>query len=218
MTVASSPNRIAPLTTSVPNVSDLAARKAALRKAALSARAALDPEAKAAAAEAIAGFGGELVADERPARVSLFFSVKGEVDTGPLATKLAAAGVPLCLPVIARKGEPLLFRSWKPGDPLEDKPFGLREPLESAAEVIPDLLFVPLAAFDVLGARVGYGGGFYDRTLEKLRAAGPAFAVGLAFAAQQVEEVPVAGHDEPLDAILTERGVFRPGLQGLVAP
>ncbi len=200
------------MTSSVPQVSDLAARKAALRKSALAARAALDPREQAAAAQAIAAFGGELVAEERPARVSLFFSVKGEIDTGPLAAKLVAAGVPLCLPVIVRKGEPLVFRSWKPGDPLEDKPFGLREPPESASEVVPDLLFVPLAAFDAAGARVGYGGGFYDRTLEKLRAVGPAFAVGLAFAAQQVEAVPVAGHDEPLDAILTEKGVIRPGL------
>ncbi|WP_026363155.1 5-formyltetrahydrofolate cyclo-ligase [Methylopila sp. M107] len=195
----------------VPQVSDLATAKAELRKAALAARAALGEAERIAAAHAIAQLGGEIVAGERPARVSLFFSVKGEIDTGPLAQKLHAAGVPLCLPVIVRKGAPLVFRSWKPGDRLDEKPFGLREPPESAGQVTPDLLFVPLAAFDAAGARVGYGGGFYDRTLDKLRGEGPAYAVGLAFAAQEVEAVPVARHDEPLDAILTEAGVILPG-------
>lgn len=187
---------------------DLAAEKAAVRKAALSARASIGEAERAAAGQAIAALGGEIVADERPACVSLFFPVKGEIDVLPLAQKLAAVGIPLCLPVIVAKGEPLLFRRWRPGLPLEDKPFGLKEPLESALEVEPDLLFAPLAAFDRHGGRIGYGGGFYDRTLEKLRAKGAALAVGVAFAAQEVESVPVADHDQPIDFVLTERGVL----------
>jgi 5-formyltetrahydrofolate cyclo-ligase len=183
--------------------------KAALRKAALSARAALPDSLRAAAAEAIASAGAEIVARERPARVSLFFSVRGEIETAALAARLAEMGVPLCLPVIVRKGEPLVFREWRPGDPLEDRPFGLKEPPASAAEVEPDLLFTPLAAFDAAGRRLGYGGGFYDRTLAQLRAKKPAFAIGLAFAAQEVPEVPVFDYDEPLDGVLTENG-FRP--------
>lgn len=186
-----------------------AAEKAALRQTALAARAELPNDVRFAAAKAIAGHGAEIVARERPARVSVFISVKGEIGTGPLMVKLAALGVPLCLPVIARKAAPLVFRSWKPGQPLVDRPFGLKEPPEGAEDVEPDLLFVPLAAFDAEGRRVGYGGGFYDRTLEKLRAGGPAYAVGLAFAAQEVACVPVAAHDQPIDGVLTENG-FRP--------
>lgn len=186
---------------------DIAARKAAVRREALAARAAIGAEGRAAAGAAIAGFGGEIVARERPERVSLFFPVRGEIDVLPLAEKLAAAGVPLCLPVIVAKGEPLVFRDWKPGDPLEDRPFGLKEPPAGVEEVTPDLLFAPLAAFDRAGGRIGYGGGFYDRTLEKLRASGAALAVGVAFAAQEVDAVPVAGHDQRIDFVLTERGV-----------
>lgn len=182
------------------------AQKAALRASALAARAALSDEARAAAALAIAEEGAELVAREKPSRVSLFISVRGEIDLGPLAEKLSLAGVPLCLPVIVAKGEPLIFRAWAPGEPLEDKRFGLREPPVSAEEVTPDLLFVPLAAFDATGARIGYGGGFYDRTLEKLRQAGSALAIGLAFSAQALETVPVEPHDQPLDGVLTEKG------------
>jgi 5-formyltetrahydrofolate cyclo-ligase len=185
---------------------EIAARKAAIRKAALGARALIDAATRLEAAHAIADFGGAVVAREKPERVSLFFSVKGEIDTGPLAGKLAQAGVPLCLPVIVGKGEPLVFRDWRPGDPLDDRPFGLKEPPESAAEVVPDLLFVPLAAFDRLGGRVGYGGGFYDRTLDKLRSnGGRAVAIGLAFATQEVACAPVAAHDALLEWILTER-------------
>lgn len=182
------------------------ALKAALRKAALARRSALGEDARAAAAETVAALGGEIVAREKPACASLFWSVKGEIDIGPLARKLVAAGVKLCLPVIERKAAPLVFRAWRPGDALVDRPFGLKEPPEGVEEVEPDLLFVPLAAFDRAGGRVGYGGGFYDRTLEKLRAKKPALAIGLAFAVQEVEGVPVESHDERLDGVLTESG------------
>lgn len=182
------------------------ALKAALRTAALARRNALDEGFRATAAQAVAGFGGEIVAREKPSCVSLFWSVKGEIDIGPLARKLDVAGVKLCLPVIERKAAPLVFRAWRPGDALVDRPFGLKEPPEGVEEVEPDLLFVPLAAFDRAGGRVGYGGGFYDRTLEKLRAKQPALAIGLAFAAQEVETVPLESHDAPLDGVLTEEG------------
>lgn len=187
--------------------SDVAAEKAALRKAALAARAALGGDERRAAALAVAELGAELVAREKPARVSLFISVKGEIDMAPLAERLAALGVSLCLPVIAAKAAPLVFRDWRPGDALEDRPFGLKEPPASVAEVAPDLLFVPLAAFDGDGGRIGYGGGFYDRTLEKLRAEGAALAVGVAFAAQEISRAPVEVHDQPLDYVLTETGL-----------
>jgi 5-formyltetrahydrofolate cyclo-ligase len=182
------------------------ADKASLRSRALAARAELSDDTRRAAGAAVAAAGAEVVAREKPARVSLFISVKGEIDTAPLADALAALGVSLCLPVIAAKGQPLVFRDWRPGDPLDDRPFGLKEPPPTAAEVEPDLLFVPLAAFDGAGRRVGYGGGFYDRTLEKLRARRATLAVGLAFGAQEVEHVPTEAWDQPLDGLLTEHG------------
>lgn len=187
---------------------DAAADKAALRREVLARRAALPDDLRVRAGLAIADLGGALVAHERPACVSLFISIRGEIDTAPLMARLAAAGVPLCLPAIVARGQPLVFRSWRPGQPLEEKRFGLLEPPEGAPETIPDLLFVPLAAFDAEGFRLGYGGGFYDRTLEKLRANGPATAIGLAFADQQVDAVPTDAFDQRLDGVLTETGAF----------
>ena len=184
-------------------------QKAALRASALKARSELAEEGRIAAGLAVAAEGTALVARRRPKRVSLFFSVRGEIDTLPLARRLAEQGVALCLPVIVKKAAPLVFRDWRPGDPLVDRPFGLKEPPAGAAEVTPDFVFVPLAAFDAAGGRLGYGGGFYDRTLEQLRAKQRVGAVGLAFAAQEVEAGPTLDHDAPLDGVLTERG-FRP--------
>ena len=184
-------------------------QKAALRASALKARSELAEEGRIAAGLAVAAEGTALVARRRPKRVSLFFSVRGEIDTLPLARRLAEQGVALCLPVIVKKAAPLVFRDWRPGDPLVDRPFGLKEPPADAAEVTPDFVFVPLAAFDAAGGRLGYGGGFYDRTLEQLRAKQRVVAVGLAFAAQEVEAVPTLDHDAPLDGMLTELG-FRP--------
>ncbi|WP_020186399.1 5-formyltetrahydrofolate cyclo-ligase [Methylopila sp. 73B] len=185
---------------------DPAALKAALRAETLARRAAIPPDERAQAAEAVAEVGAELVARLRPRRVSVFVAIRGEIETAPLMTRLHAMGVLLCLPVIARKDAPLMFRAWAPGEPLETRRFGLLEPGDAAEEVEPDLLFAPLAAFDAHGFRLGYGGGFYDRSLEKLRASRPTTAVGLAFAAQEVERVPTDAYDQRLDGVLTEFG------------
>jgi len=189
---------------------DPAALKAALRAETLARRAAIPADERARAAEAVAGVGAELVGRLRPRRVSVFVAIRGEIETAPLMARLHAIGVPLCLPVIARKDAPLVFRAWTPGEPLETRRFGLLEPGDAAEEVEPDLLFAPLAAFDARGFRLGYGGGFYDRTLEKLRASRPTTAVGLAFAAQEVARVPTDAYDQRLDGLLTERGYAAP--------
>ncbi|GLK77230.1 hypothetical protein GCM10008171_24840 [Methylopila jiangsuensis] len=186
---------------------EAAAEKAALRSEILARRAAIPPKARAAAAAAVAREGEALVARLKPASVSAFFSVRGEIDAGPLMARLAARGVALALPVIVQKDAPLVFRAWAPGEALEKKRFGLMEPPASAPEIAPGLLFVPLAAFDDRGYRLGYGGGFYDRTLERLRARGRAVAIGLAFAEQRVERVPIDAYDQRLDGVLTERGL-----------
>lgn len=135
-----------------------------------------------------------------------------EIDVLPLLSLLAAAGAVTALPEVTGRGEALRFRRWQPGQPLTDGPFKTVHPPETAAVVTPTAVIVPLLAFDARGYRLGYGGGFYDRTLHGLRAAGQApLTIGAAFAGQALAEVPVEGHDEPLDWIVTELAVVACG-------
>ncbi|MEQ9314481.1 MAG: 5-formyltetrahydrofolate cyclo-ligase [Henriciella sp.] len=137
--------------------------------------------------------------------VSGYMPIGSEIDPLPLMDKLAEAGAQLCLPRVEDDGA-MSFRLWTPGDPLEDRPFGLREPLENSIRTEPTLLLVPLLGFDKLGTRLGYGKGHYDKALERLRADGRVFACGLAFHAQMLDELPPEPHDQPLDWAMTERG------------
>lgn len=142
-------------------------------------------------------------------RIALFASFRDEIDTLPLAHALWAQGAELALPVILGHGLPLLFRAWEQGAPLEPAgSFRIPTPAAHCPEVVPDLLVVPLAAFDRQGRRIGYGGGFYDRTLEGLRRRGRVKAIGFAFSCQQVERIPAEPHDEPLDGMVTEAEAF----------
>jgi len=141
--------------------------------------------------------------------VSGFLPYQSEIDVRPLMARLAEAGMVTALPVVAGRNRPLLFRAWRPGDHTEPGAWNIPVPLASAAEVVPDVLLVPMLAFDSGGYRLGYGGGFYDRTLEALRRTGKPVAVGVAYAAQEVHHVPHAAHDQPLDWILTEMGARR---------
>jgi 5-formyltetrahydrofolate cyclo-ligase len=113
----------------------------------------------------------------------------------------------LALPSVSGRGAPLVFRRWSPGDATLIDMFGLTEPLAGAEIVTPSLLLVPLLAFDAAGTRLGYGGGYYDRTLAMLRGAGKIAAIGIAYAGQEVGELPRHEYDEPLDAVLTEKGL-----------
>jgi 5-formyltetrahydrofolate cyclo-ligase len=128
-----------------------------------------------------------------------------EIDPWPVLERFVAAGAQLALPAVAARGEPLVFRSWRHGEALAPDALGIAAPLASHAEVRPDLVIAPLVAFDRRGGRLGQGGGYFDRTLAALRASGPVFVVGLAFAGQEVGDVGVEAHDQRLDAILTER-------------
>ena len=139
--------------------------------------------------------------------VSGYAPIRSEIDVMPLMTELAARGHRLCLPVIAGPGRPLVFREWMPGCQMTEGPFGARVPARGE-RLEPTLLLVPLLAFDGRGYRLGYGGGFYDRTLERLRAAGDVRAVGIAYAAQRMEAVPIEPTDQRLDAVVTEAGVI----------
>lgn len=128
----------------------------------------------------------------------------GEIDCGPLMRALADQGAALSLPCTPRKGRPLIFRHWAPGDKLRAGPYGTREPYAHHPEAFPSVIFVPLLAFTASGERLGYGGGFYDRTLRQLKARDDVFACGVGFAAQKAAHIPIGEFDVPLDGILTE--------------
>ncbi len=134
--------------------------------------------------------------------------MKTEINPIPLMRKLADAGARLALPAIAGRGKPLTMRAWKFGDPFKAGQWGIREPVPEAPEVAPDILIVPLAAFDRVGHRIGYGAGYYDMTINALRAEKRVTAIGIAFAAQEIPKVPATERDARLDLVLTEREVI----------
>jgi 5-formyltetrahydrofolate cyclo-ligase len=181
--------------------------KADLRAAALAARDALSVKQRAAAAQAVAARG--LPVKIVPGTiVSGYSPIRSEIDPVPLMRKLAAQGAQLALPAVMARGKSLAFRAWSPDDRLLLGPLGILEPSPAAAELIPDIMLVPLAAFDRLGHRIGYGAGHYDHTLAHLRKVKPIAAIGLAFAAQEIEAVPALAHDVALDYVLTEARVL----------
>lgn len=136
--------------------------------------------------------------------VSGYWPMRDEIDPRGTLSALASLGCRTALPVVRGQGRPLLFRAWDWGDPLIEVDFGVREPVGEAEEVEPDLLLVPMLAFDRGGRRLGYGGGFYDRTLTALRGRHAIRAIGVAYAAQEVDAVPTAAYDALLDGICTE--------------
>ena len=181
--------------------------KATLRAAALAKRDALSDKQRAAAAMALAKRG--LPMSIAPGSiVSGYSPIRSEIDPIPLLRALAAQGARLALPAVMARGKSLAFRAWYPDDRLMLGPLGILEPSPAAAELIPDIMLVPLAAFDRLGHRIGYGAGHYDYTLAHLRKAKAITAIGVAFAAQEIETVPALSHDVALDYVLTETAVF----------
>lgn len=141
--------------------------------------------------------------------VAGYWPTQGEIDPRPLMRALAGRGHGLALPVIAAKAAPLIFRRWDGATLPPAGRFGIPAPDAAAPEIRPDVILVPLLAFDARGHRLGYGGGYYDRTLAGWRAGGGGLAIGLAFAAQQVDELPTEPTDQPLDGIATERAAWR---------
>jgi 5-formyltetrahydrofolate cyclo-ligase len=184
-----------------------AAIKAELRRAACARRDALPAAERQQAAEAIAARAFP-VAVETGAIVAGFMPMKSEINPLPLMRRLAAAGAGLALPVVVGRGKPLIMRAWVFGEALASGVWGIREPPPTAPEVAPDIVIVPLLAFDRAGHRIGYGAGYYDLTIAALRGRQAVVAVGLAFAAQEIAAVPASPHDAPLDLVLTEREVI----------
>jgi 5-formyltetrahydrofolate cyclo-ligase len=178
--------------------------KSEIRREALARRDALPAAERAAAAATIAA--RPLPIPVRPgAIVSGFSPLKSEINPVPLMRAFAAAGARLALPVVAGRGKPLIMRAWNFGEPLASGVWGIREPPESAPEVFPDILIVPMLAFDRTGHRIGYGAGYYDMTIARLRGMKPVFALGIAYAAQEIAEIPTTPRDAALDLVLTER-------------
>jgi len=185
-------------------VDALSVEKAQLRRAAQARRDALPVDWRKAAAEAIAARDFPLTIAPGTI-VSGFMPLKSEINPLPLMRRLADAGARLALPAVAGRGKPLIMRSWQWGEPLTAGVWDIREPTPKAPEVEPDILLVPLLAFDRSGHRIGYGAGYYDLTIAQLRAKKPIAAVGLAFAVQELSRVPTAAFDAPLDLVLTEK-------------
>jgi 5-formyltetrahydrofolate cyclo-ligase len=190
--------------TGAPAIDDL---KKVIRRDAVARRDALPAAERAQAAEAIAAWPFP-IAIEPGTIVSGFSSLKSEINPVPLMRKLAGQGARLALPVVAGKGRPLIMRAWSFGEPLDSGVWDIREPKADAPEVAPAVLIVPLLAFDRAGNRIGYGAGYYDMTIAKLRAMKPTVAIGIAYAAQEIAEVPVTPRDARLDLVLTEREII----------
>jgi 5-formyltetrahydrofolate cyclo-ligase len=141
--------------------------------------------------------------------VAGYWAIGSELDLGPTLAALHKRGNPLALPVTGARGTPLVFRVWQPGHPLEKGPMGTSHPTASAPEAAPEVVLVPLLAFDARGNRLGYGAGFYDRTFQQMRAKGPFEAWGVAFDEQEEPAVPYEHTDEYLNGIITDRRVIR---------
>lgn len=182
--------------------------KLVLRRVALRARKAASLRLGEKAGDMlIKSFPDELISPKMC--VAGFLPINDEIDPRPLMQWLESKGCSLCLPVVASRNRPLRFLSWKTGDDLVLGPYRTMQPPSSAKVVTPDLIIIPLVAFDSRGHRLGYGGGYYDRTLEALREKQDVTAVGIAYSAQKIEEVPINEFDQPVDWIITEKDAMK---------
>jgi len=188
-------------------MAEVHAEKVELRRAAIARRDALPAEVRQAAAETIAARAFPIPITPVMI-VSGFMPMRSEINPLPLMRKLQGQGARLALPVVAGRGKPLVMREWTFGAPLQAGVWGIRQPAPEAAALDPDILLVPLLAFDRAGYRIGYGAGYYDLTIARLRARKAVIAVGLGFAVQEIAAVPATPRDARLDLVLTEREVI----------
>ena len=183
-------------------------RKTNARRAARAARAAAYAKEPDAGRRLVEHFPDSLWPKVRQV-VAGYAAIGDEIDPQTLLETFALEQARIALPCVVGKDQPLTFRSWTLDQPLEPGPFGTRQPGADHAELNPSLILVPLVGFDLKGRRLGYGGGFYDRTLEKLKQSGPLTVVGLAYAAQKLAKVPAEAHDIRLDWVVTEQGAHQ---------
>ncbi len=178
--------------------------KELIRRDALATRDAMPADARQAAAQTISDRAFP-IAVPPGAIVSGFMPIGSEINPLPLMKHLAERGAKLALPVVIGRGKPLAMRPWAFGEKLIEQQWNIKIPPPEAGEVDPDIMLVPLAAFDRKGDRIGYGAGYYDMTIAGLKARKSLVTVGLAFAAQEAALVPASSHDERLDFVMTER-------------
>lgn len=183
--------------------------KAEFRNRAFATRKAAYEAHGGEAGRRLAAHGLDFLGVRPGATVSGFAAIRDEIDPSALLDWLHREGFKLALPVMEGRGKPLIMRSWTPGDEMARVQWGIREPLANKDEVAPDVLLVPLLAFDRDGWRLGYGGGFYDRTLAKLKVHKPVTAVGIAYDELEVDAVPHESYDQRLDWVLTPSGPIR---------
>ncbi len=193
------------------DVSELRAQKSQLRRKMKRVRDDVLLDNPTTPSEQIAQHGLAFLNCTAGSIVSAYMAMPGELDPAALVKRLIATGMQIALPVVVAKGQPLIFRSWQPGDLMASGTWGIEEPRPDKTDVSPDIMLVPLLAYDAGGGRLGFGGGFYDRTIAALRAQGSVITVGLALQAQEVDAVPMGPHDENLDWILTPAGATRCG-------
>ena len=182
-------------------------RKQALRAEMKARRAAVSLDERQRSGKAVVPHIGKILDEANPDNIGLYYPVQTEFDSLPLALYIENKGFELSLPVVTDKQAPLVFRPWKTSAVLHKGAFNINEPQDNGLSVCPEMLIIPLLVFDEGGSRLGYGGGFYDRTLEKLRAASGTIGVGLAYDFQEVHSLPVGPHDQLLDFILTPSGL-----------
>lgn len=179
--------------------------KAALRSQAHAIRAAIPQADRADAAAAVAAAFFKDVAPAASDVVAAYWRIRDELDCQPILVRLMDNNHTVILPVVLGAEEPLDLRVWEQGEALYEAGFGTLAPSEQAPRAEPDLVIMPLLGFDKNGTRLGYGGGYYDRTLANLSK--KPRLIGLAFAAQELDEIPREAHDVPLDAVITENGI-----------
>ena len=142
-------------------------------------------------------------------KVGCYLPINSEVNTNHLLEKLFKSDFEICLPLTPIKPSELLFKSWKPNDPLVPGPFGTRQPLSNSTKITPEILIVPMLSYDHYGYRLGYGGGYYDRTIKALCETNEnLITIGLAFEKQKCEKLPVDKHDVPLNVLVHENGIL----------
>lgn len=179
--------------------------KAGLRKAAHAARATLSADERSAAAKAVAAHFFDKIAFEPEQVIAGYWRIRDELDCQPILIRLMDGGQRVVLPVVDGPDKPLDLRVWEADAPLYEAGFGTLAPSDLAPRAVPDIVLMPLLGFDAAGTRLGYGGGYYDRTLAALPR--KPLLVGLAFGVQELDAIPREEHDVPLDAVITEAGV-----------
>ena len=191
---------------------DPADAKAALRKDAAKMRVAAAAQ-HLSAGDDVASFAAGLIDRFGAGHYAAYLPIRSELSPLPLVTALADNGVVTAMPITPDPGLPLVFHQWAPGDALDDGPYGTAQPMASAPRITPDVILAPMLAFDDACWRLGYGGGFYDRTIGGLRDAGHVVTViGIAYDEQHVDQVPVGPYDMALDGVLTPSGLRIIGL------